>query len=38
MVALDLLKYGIANVGKVLHNPSYEVMFQAEISEKNEGF
>lgn len=38
MVALDLSKYGIANVGKVLHNPSYEVMFQAEISEKNEGF
>ena len=38
MIQLDLTKYGIKNVKKVIHNPSYEVMFQAEMSEKNEGF
>ncbi len=38
MTNLDLAKYGISGVKKVIHNPSYEVMFQAEISEKNVGF
>jgi phosphoenolpyruvate carboxykinase (ATP) len=38
MTNLDLTKYGIKNVTNVIQNPSYEVMFQAEMSEKNEGF
>lgn len=38
MTNLDLSNYGISGVKRVIHNPSYEVMFQAEISEKNEGF
>ena len=38
MAKLDLSKYGIKNVKNVLHNPSYEEMFQAEMSDKNEGF
>lgn len=38
MIASDLLKYGIVNVGKVMYNPTYEEMFKAEIDEKNEGF
>jgi len=38
MTNLDLAQYGISGVKKVIHNPSYEVMFQAELSEKNVGF
>jgi phosphoenolpyruvate carboxykinase (ATP) len=38
MIASDLLKYGIVNVGKVMYNPTYEELFKAEIDEKNEGF
>ncbi|AGY53633.1 Phosphoenolpyruvate carboxykinase [Bacteroidales bacterium CF] len=38
MTSIDLTKYGIKNVKNVIHNPSYEELFQAEISEKNEGF
>ena len=38
MAKLDLSKYGIKNVKTIIQNPSYEVMFQAEVSEKNEGF
>jgi len=38
MVQIDLSKYGIKNVKNVIRNPSYETMYQAEVSEKNEGF
>ena len=38
MSFIDLSKYGIQNVGKILYNPSYEQLFKAETSEKNEGF
>jgi len=38
MANLDLTKYGIKNVKNVIHNPSYEVMYQAEMSDKNQGF
>ncbi len=38
MERLDLSKYGITGVKEVIHNPSYEELFQAEMSPKNEGF
>ena len=38
MAKLDLSKYGIKNVTTVLQNPSYQEMFQAEMSDKNEGY
>ena len=38
MANLDLTKYGIKNAKNIVHNPSYEMLFQAETSEKNEGF
>ena len=38
MEILDLSKYGITGVKEVIHNPSYEQLFQAEMSLKNEGF
>jgi phosphoenolpyruvate carboxykinase (ATP) len=38
MANLDLSKYGIKGVKNVIYNPSYEIMFQAEVSGKNEGF
>lgn len=38
MAKLDLLRYGIKNVKNIIHNPSYEEMFQAEMSDKNEGY
>ncbi|MFA6334266.1 MAG: phosphoenolpyruvate carboxykinase (ATP) [Bacteroidales bacterium] len=38
MANIDLTKYGIKNVKNLIHNPSYEVIYQAEISEKNQGF
>ena len=34
----DLLKYGIDTNVEVIHNPSYEVLFQAEVDASNEGF
>jgi phosphoenolpyruvate carboxykinase (ATP) len=34
----DLLKYGIQTNVEILHNPSYEELFQAEIDPANEGF
>jgi len=34
----DLLKYGIDTNVEVIHNPSYEVLFQAEVDSANEGF
>ncbi|MDP3452660.1 MAG: phosphoenolpyruvate carboxykinase (ATP) [Bacteroidales bacterium] len=38
MSVVDLSRYGIHNVGEVVHNPSYEKLFKAEMSEKNEGY
>ena len=38
MANLDLSKYGISGNIEVVHNPSYEVLFQAEVDQKNEGF
>ncbi len=38
MEMLDLSKYGITGVKEVIHNPSYEQLFQAEMSPQNEGF
>ena len=30
MANLDLSKYGIVDVKEILHNPSYEVLFEEE--------
>ena len=30
MATLDLSKYGIKDVKEILHNPSYEVLFEEE--------
>ena len=34
----DLLKYGIDTNVEILHNPTYEELFQAEIDPANQGF
>ena len=34
----DLLVYGIDTNAEILHNPTYEELFQAEIDPANEGF
>ncbi|NDV47196.1 phosphoenolpyruvate carboxykinase (ATP) [Paludibacter sp. 221] len=38
MAKLDLSKYGISGNIEVIHNPSYEQLFQAEMDPANEGF
>jgi phosphoenolpyruvate carboxykinase (ATP) len=38
MVNLDLSKYGISGDFEVVHNPSYETLFQDEMNPENEGF
>jgi len=38
MAKLDLSKYGISGNIEVVHNPSYEQLFQAEMDPANEGF
>ena len=38
MAALDLTKYGITGVTEILHNPSYEVLFDEENKPGLEGF
>ena len=38
MTKLDLSKYGINEAIEVVHNPSYETLFQAEMDTANEGF
>jgi len=38
MANLDLSKYGISGNFEIVHNPSYEQLFQAEIDPANEGF
>ena len=38
MANLDLSKYGITDVKEILHNPSYEVLFEEETKESLEGY
>ena len=38
MATLDLTKYGITDAVEVLHNPSYEVLFEEETKEGLEGY
>ena len=38
MANLDLSQYGIQNVKEVMHNPSYEVLFEEETKAGLEGF
>ena len=38
MKKIDLKQYGIENVAKIIHNPSYETLFDAEIDPKNQSF
>jgi phosphoenolpyruvate carboxykinase (ATP) len=38
MTTLDLSKYGISFAGEVVHNPSYQELYVAEMDPSNEGF
>ena len=38
MSNLDLSKYGITDVKEILHNPSYEVLFEEETKESLQGY
>ena len=38
MANLDLSKYGIQDVKEILHNPSYEVLFEEETKSSLEGY
>ncbi|MDA3929779.1 MAG: phosphoenolpyruvate carboxykinase (ATP) [Prolixibacteraceae bacterium] len=38
MAKLDLSKYGIIDVQEIVHNPSYEQLFEVETKESLEGF
>ena len=38
MANLDLSKYGISGNFEIVHNPSYEELFQEEMNPANEGF
>ena len=38
MANLDLSKYGISGNFEIVHNPSYEVLFQDEMNPANQGF
>jgi len=38
MAKLDLSKYGITGATEIIHNPSYEVLFEAEMDPSLEGF
>ena len=38
MAQIDLSKYGISNVLEIVHNPSYEALFEAEMDPTLEGF
>ncbi len=38
MATIDLSKYGISKEIEIVHNPSYEQLFQAEMDPKNQGF
>src|SRR5690554_646683 len=38
MENLDLTKYGIQNVKEIVHNPSYELLFEEELRPELEGY
>ncbi|MDR3329513.1 MAG: phosphoenolpyruvate carboxykinase (ATP), partial [Prevotellaceae bacterium] len=38
MTKLDLTKYGIAGNAEIVHNPTYEELFQAEMDARNQGY
>ena len=38
MAKLDLSKYGISGTTEIVHNPSYEELFQAEMEPTLEGY
>ena len=38
MANLDLTKYGITGATEIVHNPSYEALFEAEMDPTLEGF
>ena len=38
MSKIDLSKYGITDVKEILHNPSYEVLYQEETKAGLEGY
>jgi phosphoenolpyruvate carboxykinase (ATP) len=38
METLDLSKYGISTNAEIVHNPTYQQLFDAEIASSNEGF
>ncbi len=38
MTNLDLTKYGITDVKEILHNPSYEILFEEETKPELEGY
>ena len=38
MAALDLTKYGITGTTEIVHNPSYEQLFEEETKETLEGY
>ena len=38
MAGIDLSKYGITGATEIIHNPSYELLFEEETSSKNEGY
>ena len=38
MSTIDLTKYGITNVKEIVHNPSYELLFEEEMNPNLEGF
>jgi phosphoenolpyruvate carboxykinase (ATP) len=38
MAKIDLSKYGISGATEIIHNPSYQELYEAEIDPKNEGF
>ena len=38
MAKIDLSKYGITGTTEIVHNPSYEVLFEEETRPELEGF
>ena len=38
MAQIDLTKYGITGTAEIVHNPSYEELFEAEMDPTLEGY
>lgn len=38
MAKIDLTKYGITGTTEIVHNPSYEMLFEEETKPELEGF